>query len=430
MGSDAAPKSAIDRLLYAYFAFIGVLTLFNPNGHTPIPLVIAGCLALVLFLVLIREFRLTIRPALEDYLLVAYVVVSLVTFALHAEDNRLNILHVGAELAVLSLYYFAVKTGLYNSRYFLSPDRLVNALRVGALVITISGFVDYALLVSGVNMATFLKLSQANSVAGSGIFSRARSFLVEPTDYALCLNSLFPILLFHYAIAGRRKMVMGLAAMYFVALITTVSAAGIASLAAGCMITYLAAVALCDLRGRRVVLVPLLIILVGGLAVLAVQVIFGEYVTRILVKLSFSEESGSAVARIAAYRRGLEWFWKTPLSVLIGNGTGFISGEEIGSTTNWYFSILAEKGITGLLAITFLYLATLVRILRIRGAIKYGLLISFCATAIHYASQTGFYFPFLWLLLVLSQFFTDRGELVLHTAPLPGGSGEPSARSF
>ena len=38
-----------------------------------------------------------------------------------------------------------------------------------------------------------------------------------------------------------------------------------------------------------------------------------------------------------------------------------------------------------------------------KSTIKYGLMVSFIAVSLHYLTQTGFYYPFLWILLAMIQ---------------------------
>ena len=58
----------------------------------------------------------------------------------------------------------------------------------------------------GIDITRILPMNIANvSHHIGGSFPRARSFLVEPTDFALCLNTIFPIILFKAKEDGKKK---------------------------------------------------------------------------------------------------------------------------------------------------------------------------------------------------------------------------------
>ena len=111
-------------------------------------------------------------------------------------------------------------------------------------------------------------------------------------------------------------------------------------------------------------------------------------------------------------------FWENTINlfnnsskIFTGFGTGFTTLNQ--KTFNWYLTILIENGIFGFLIILSLIFYTFFKIYRINNSIKFAFYISFSSATLHLATQTGFYYPFLWILLVLVQLdwnFIDKNN--------------------
>lgn len=413
-------KCFTDYLLMLFLSFIGILTLFNYSGHTPIPLVISIVLCSFLFFNLMLLGRIKYKVVPEDLLLIFFLLVSALSVLLNFNRYQLNLNHLFSEFAVIFFYYFTIKLAFSNSKYFQSRNNFYGVILLGTLIVFLCGLADFFLLISGTNITDILPMSQANVSAHVGAwFPRARSFLPEPTDYALCLNALFPIIIFNAIENGNTKKIFFLSVLYFFALMTTISTSGIVSLLLALSIAFIYGVLKNEVKLRSL----LKYIVCYGLCFMIIFYIFQnelmEIFSTIIFKLTLSEESRSWISRLVAYERGIENLRMTLLSVLIGIGTGFFSGLGEGSTHSWWLTILVEKGLAGVAIMTFLIWFIYLRISRIKSKVKYGLLISLVSMIIHYTTQTGFYFPFFWFLMVCVQheYHMQLSKTPRHSSP-------------
>ena len=106
-------KYFTDSLLCMFLYLIGVLTLLNPTGHTPLPLIISMimCMFLILDLMLGRKMVYTIVA--EDIVLILFLFVSLLSVLYNLNTFHLNTNHILAEFSVLFFFYFIIKIALF-----------------------------------------------------------------------------------------------------------------------------------------------------------------------------------------------------------------------------------------------------------------------------------------------------------------------------
>lgn len=421
-------KEPTDLLLWMFFSLIGVLTLFNPKGHTPIPLLIAMGISLTLFVRFTLKPRVAVPVAAEDIFVILFLLLSSFSVAVNIHRYELNLNHLLGEFTIIGFYYFVLKFAIFNSRYFLKENNFYGAILTGAIILSASGVIDYFLLINGINIATILPMEEANRIAGAGIFTRARSFLPEPTEYALGLNALFPVVLVRVWERSNRIFLFALGILYLFSLVTTFSVGGIASVGISVAVTYLLYILISGEKASR----KLKILFAGGAVVivlyLCVEVVFRGFIAEALVpKITLSANMASSMNRLAAYERGIRQFNGELWPVLVGRGTGFFSELGEGSTHNWWLTIITEKGFLAFGSIFFMLYFAFARILRIRSRIKYGMLVSLLSMCLHYNVLTGFYYPFFWLLLVSVQYqyFRERRDEIFSVfresvSPVPG----------
>ncbi len=392
-----------DSLIYIFFAATSIWTLLNPSGVLPATLLVAILILLVLVLRGLYLSNIRFRIVSEDVLILLFLLVSMFSVLFNVNSYTLNINHLYAEVSVMLLYYFCIKTAISNSVLSQKPSKILNAVFVAAVTIAITGIVDFLLLTQGINIADILPMGQANVVAGTGIFSRARGFFVEPTDFALAMNAFFPLLLIHTFYNRNLRRFTWLSSIYVFCLIICRSAAGIFGLFLGILFAYSVAIFSREIRLFKAVKIGIVFIGLMLLSMSVVDVVFDGFSSQIIDKILFVEESASAVARVEAYSKVYSLLSLADERILFGYGTGFLSGDFGSTSHSWYLSVLVEKGIVGCMILFTLIVFVLLRLIRMKSKLKYGLLVSFVALNAHYATQTGFYFPFIWILLVFAQ---------------------------
>lgn len=393
----------INSLIYIFFIATSIWTLLNSSGVLPATLLVAILIFLMLVLRGLYISNLRFRIASEDVLILMFLLVSTFSVLFNVNSYTLNFNHLYAEVSVVLLYYFCIKTALINSVYKQMPAKILSAVFVAAVTIAITGIGDFLLLTQGINITDILPMGQANLVAGTGIFSRARGFFVEPTDYALAMNAFFPILLQYTFYSRKMTRFTWLSSIYVFCLIISRSAAGIFGLFLGILFAYIIAVFSRDIRLFKAVKLGLIFIGFLLLSMSVVDAVFEGFSSQLIAKIFFVEESASAVARVEAYSKVYSLLSSADERILFGYGTGFLSGDFGSTSHSWYLSVLVEKGIIGFAILCTLILNVFLRLIRMKSKLKYGLLVSFVALNAHYATQTGFYFPFFWILLVFAQ---------------------------
>jgi hypothetical protein len=389
--------------IFVFFFTLPFYTLFNPTGLAPLYLfaIILVASSLVCQMSSVKFKRVTVKLNFVDFFLFLFLLWSCLSVILNVSIYNLNLNHFAAELFVISFFYFILRVAIANSYLKSSPSDLFDIICISAIILFVSGFIDYVLLVQGINIADVLALEKANKVAGVGYSSRPRGFSVEPSDFGLALNALLPIAIFYLGVIRKFLWCACFIVLYLLLFYLVRSASAFFSLAVGLLLAL--GVALCDKYVSKKVLLAIVIqIFFFSVACGILVISFNpDYFQSILLKLTFSAESGSAVARLEAYSTAFHLIGDDIQSLVLGRGTGFVSGHIEKSTISWYLSLIIEKGVIGiLLVLTTMFLAFLYLIRR-RGVIKYGLIISLCSILVHLGSQTGFYFPFLWIALAL-----------------------------
>ena len=103
--------------------------------------------------------------------------------------------------------------------------------------------------------------------------------------------------------------------------------------------------------------------------------------------------------------------WKFSINYILtsnklsfGFGPGYESAGGLpgGSVLNWWINVLVEYGIIGLLILISSVFAAIYSIYINAGKYKFSLMTSLIVCVIYLSTHTGYYFPNLWIILVLS----------------------------
>jgi hypothetical protein len=422
----AGPYNRLVRaLLVLFFASIAFHTLLNPRGYLPASLMFALLISVALAARILRDRLIVPKFSALDCLMLCFVFMSTaLTLRGLALSIDLNVNHLFAHFAVVLLYYFTLRCAIANAAFGRSPVRVLTMVGVLFWTITATVVVDYSLLLKGINIANYLPMEQANLVAGTGIFSRPRGFFVEPTDLSLALNALGPLLMIYYYLSNRSRAAAMTLIAFLVMQTLASSAAGLASLALGLL--FAGADALLRWRPRFVLSKKALLSVFALLLALSIlAAVFSEYVGEnvrsMIAKIFFLEASGSAVNRMNSWRFTLSLFIDAD-NHWLGYGTGYMSANHE-SSLSWILSVLVENGIIGIMMLGLMFIFGVLYAARMNSAIRYGFYISLTAVLIHLMTNTGFYFPYLWLLLVLVQ--CDWSELGTQRPRMPVVQSEP-----
>ena len=391
------------QLLFKPVTFIGLFlllaTVWTPfNSGSILPLIFFQSFVLLFLLLLKGLSRQPIYLKKEpiDFLLIVFLIYSLLTSFMHSSSNSLNINHLIAEFSVIILYYFVPMLFVKNFASAITLNDLVKVMKLCCAMLFITGIADYVAAIGGVDLAKSLGF-EANSLAGSGFLVRSRGFFVEPTDFGLALNAFFPLTIALLASQKKDIKPFKYLFMYLFLMVLARSTAAIIGAVIGLIFSVIF-LRVRFLSGKR-------LMIAGGVFLILCLPLLGllaDILSVIIMKASFSGESRSSVGRLTSYLKYLGHFDFYSLKFLIGEGTGFVSGENLPSTLSWTLSIYVEKGVIGILLYFGISLFAFIRILKFSSHIvSVGLLISLIAVGVHLSTQTGFYLPFYWIVLFL-----------------------------
>ena len=312
-------------LIFVFFISLCNWTLFNPTGMFPSSLLVATFLMLTLFLKVSMRHELKFRATIEDLLMLLFLLVSFssIFISLIGHNYNLNLNHLYAEISVVILYYLCIKFALSN----VETSMVLKAVYISSVVIAMAGIIDYVLLTQGINIADILPMEQTNATSGAGIDSRARGLFVEPTDLAMAINAMFPVAIMYAFTMRNTKRLVFLILLYCFCLVISRSAAAIAGLVLGFSMAFFVGIIKRDINfitAIKYLLVPFVVL---TLFFTIVNIYYFDFISGILLKLSLSGDSASAVNRVNAALEMIELFMLPVANTFLGYGTGFLSGE-------------------------------------------------------------------------------------------------------
>lgn len=394
----------IKNLLFLlYFISLGFYTLYNPNGILPFCLIFSIIISINL---LSNKFSDIIIPSFSiiDLSLLIFLLTSLLSVLLNI-NTSLNYNHLFSHFIVIILYYFLIRIFLNTNKYLIINNLILTYAYYAFFTIFITVLLDQSLLVFNINIANYLPMETSNTLVGVGFFTRARGFFVEPTDLALGINSIGPLVIFHFS-NKRNNNFYFILFMYLFILLLTRSTAGFIELFFGLLICFLDLLSRLNKQSKIKLIISFKKIR-SIFAVLFLSLFF--YLLFLEPILTAYEEATKKLNISDSGRNDVRVeFWDNTFKLFIssnkfftGFGTGFTTLNQ--KTFNWYLTVLVENGILGLLSILFVIIFSFLKIYKIQNNIRYAFYISFSSVTLHLTTQTGFYYPFLWLILVMIQ---------------------------
>jgi hypothetical protein len=397
--------------LTLFFVGLAFITPFNESGWQPISLIISVILAIVSSLQLLFLNYRRSKFTLIDSLLLLFIINSFLSIVFNFNNlSNLNLNHLLAHCIVLFFYYYVPKFALNNCK----NQSLIKFINYSFVLIALTGIIDYILLVIGINWADYIP-SNAAPVDGFFIFQRGRGFFVEPTDFGMALNAFGPILLVWHYRKRNTKLFLFYFTLYLLSILICRSTSAISGLLVGIILSYVIYF-ISSLLKKNVsfsiysfknILFLLIIFFVF-------TILFGTYIydvySEFVYKISF-ENVSSSQSRLNSWVSIYEQYLLKG-NYFFGNGTGYTTGSQgDGGSLNWYLTVLFENGISGIIILLLIFIIVIITLIKKNSFVKYGFLISFFSIVIHLFTQTGFYFPYLWLHLVLPQLNWDIYDL-------------------
>lgn len=396
------------KIISIYLFFLGWTAAFALPS-LPIPRIISIVMLLISILIIFKTMKLKglSKPLITLlYLFLLTLVIAYVYQMINMGSSFTGFGHTFLLIGTVLLHLVAVLMLIASTRY--PTEKIYKYLSWGVVfvsLITIAEFISRNFL----NMEfDFLRISRENpntyAIAGERFF-RARGTVVESGHLSMYLLMFAPFVYYYQMIINKskRKTFFSLSSVGL-AVIFTFSAAGFAEIAIITLALFGMAMVKLFRKGFKlskiILFYPVLITAVGY--ILYYFFYAGgnlSLLAGVIDKISFANYSaGDDSSRLSRWQRAWELFQESPI---IGHGSGITSIIYDTGSTNIYLEILTGSGLIGLglfLAILFYHLNL---ILKLKGQIKYIYLISFTTMFIHYMAISDYWYPWMWMLLVM-----------------------------
>ena len=418
-------------ILLFFFISLFFYTPFNYSGLTPVCLIISVILFLTLFLKNIKIPKLN----LVDIGLISFLIYLPINAVINIDQIFLNYNHLFAYYAVIILYYFTLRFWIFN---FIGNNfnLTIKYLSIGFVLICLSGILDYVLMQNWIFLHDYFPMPESNTrISGivnskdnweKTIWSRARGFYTEPTLLAFAIASLGPIVLQYNLKYKSSNTFIFILLLFIISLILSRSVTAFVAIGCALLITSLLSFDLIKIKSKIkplsfILVISILLLIIILAAFLGLYNANGEgYLSNIYNYLYHYQDvtsrklfglfiEGNPTTLNSSIERSERWVFTISYilnsnNMLFGFGPGYESagGLQGGSTLNWWLNIILDYGFIGFAIILFSILGAFYNIFINHSEMKYSLLMSLIISVIYLITQTGFYFPNLWIILVLS----------------------------
>ena len=336
----------------------------------------------------------------EDYFLIIVFVLQLFLSAFNLNTNSLNYF-------LASFYTFFFVYILLKS-LIISNIKLENFLKYNfyaVLFVSVFGKLEFF---SRVFFDIYIQSNIPRSMEANAEFNlidailiRTYAFSEEPTYLAWYLNTL-GLIAIHYLIKFKKNIIF--VVPIFIAYLTTFSAAGFALIFLSFFLYYVLNFKVINLIKMTFLVFSILLIfsLITGFdnLIIILEPLYNK------ISLSQNQSGDRFPEWVDAYNLFLE-------NPITGKGIGFYSSNDLFSPMNYFLFVLVESGIFVLLFLMIFYAIKLIKIFKSDLPNKKILFIAVLSGVLHLLTQSLFYHPCLWILLI----FTDYSLLELNKTP-------------
>ena len=391
-------------------------TFINPGGILPFSLIFITLIFFIKFYksLLFIDFKIP-KPNKIDLLFLLFFFNSLFSVILNY-SRGLNFNHVISHFIVFFLYYFLVRIILLdNKSFFLNNDLIFKLLSNIFYLIIFSVITDLFFHYIGINLADYLPLYSRNTVFGKGFTTRARGFFVEPTDLALALNIFTPLLIAFNFENNNFKSIKKISFLYLLILVLSRSTSGIVQFVIGfsmIIFIYLLKKKYTRFVSKNIfsnIFKSTLIVTFTGIIALSSLITSISETSRKLEFLNSTSDSASGDVRVIYWIDSFNMFLNSD-SKFLGLGTGFTTLNQ--KTFNWFLTVLLENGILGLILILLVFFFSIKSAFKMKGVYSYAFLFIYLSIFMHLMSNTGFYYPYIWLFFSLNMLILSKFEKI------------------
>ncbi|MBX9993187.1 O-antigen ligase family protein [Priestia aryabhattai] len=401
------------RIVVKYFLItLGMVSAFSLHAWLPIPLFL-GIVGLLLLLVIGIKKNYKIIFNKEDLFLVLLLLFVFTSLTLN-DISRTNINHAMAFFMVLFVYYFGVRSLIFNLK--LEMKFINKAIFIGVIISSLYAIFEFSTKnyipsLSFVNEYIYRPAVQDYTPLYNGSIIRARSFTEESGVFALYLNAFAPVGLLY--VKERYKTLK----FYFLVFLVAISY--LFSFSAGGIGFLLSSIFLCGLlwlvNNAKNLRVNIKKASIFFYVTLVFIIIISMYINQIisflyplLDKITLENDSG----RFARWQMALSLFkdanW---FQYFIGVGPGQVSEVFGTGTTSFYIDRLVENGVFGLACFLAFISMIYMKLNKLQTNRKYVYFISLTSVLLHYFIISNYWFPFLWIIIIIIQLESWKGKV-------------------
>lgn len=399
------------QLLNFYIIFSTFMTWLAITGWLRFPvmlLLISFAITLPLLIYNLIKRPLEIIISQEDWLLIAFLPIALVSFFFGSQSSRSfnHLMSFGFVFIIYNIFYkYAIRLNKFSIKHIFKIITIA-AVFANSIVIIEWIFVNifdivirnYFLFDEKTSNMVYYKQSFFRSVPGT---------CEEPSLMAFNMNIIFPLGLY-YIHNELPKFKIAYILLYVVALVFTASSGGVGFIILAYIISEL-------LDARAITIVRLIATIIGAIIVSYVIYFFlpegmqhslDKLLENIIGKVTFN--AASANMRTTAWKFAIRDWLQTPW---IGKGPGYGNEGYFGfGYQSGFLKILAEIGIFAFIFFSAFLYVIFKKIIAIRKPIRQYLLVSFFTGVPYLLIADGYYHICLWLLITLVQLIHFQSE--------------------
>lgn len=375
--------------LFLFIILFPFTSWFALNDLLRLPVLLAVLISISLFIQIVKKrnhLKFLFKINGTEFLFLVFIVVSLVSYINNYSRSNLN--YLIAFIFIFFCYLYVLRRLLIIND--VKREYIVKAFYASTFVLLSVIYIEFIFLnLFGFSIRPLFMISEEAYnmifyVRGNGLFLSGGGGAEEPGAMAAFLNVVAPIGVY-YSIEIKKS--YKLLFFYLVALIMLFSTAGLITLLISTIFLIL------YLRSWKLLVASFVIVLCTVFIIFQTNLISG-LIDRILL----DPEAVSSFHRVTAWDLAITNFVEAPI---LGNGPGYATKAYEMGYMSVYLTVLSDIGVIAFIVFSSIVILTFRKIFKIKGALKYYLLISFSTVCIHYSIMSNFYHAHFWLMIVV-----------------------------
>lgn len=403
-------------LIYFYVFFISFTGAFALGEWAKLHVVLVSIIIPLSFVYISKKKTINIKCYKPEDLFIILMFIGLSLSSL-ISPNQKSFNYLLAYFFIFGASYLILKGVICN---YCNYRKLLNVNTLSVIFVSSFAIIDFiGFYYFNFDIQSIIPRSRDASATYLGIFRRSYGFATEPTILALYFNTLGILAVWnlwkYMKCCNVAKFLFTL--IFIGAWMSTFSAAGVASLLAGFLISFSSLwlrVQKVHIYKRHLMLLILAMLILSTFS-FSFRGEIKSFTAPIIRKITL--QKGASV-RMEQWRRGLSDIIENPV---FGYGPGNTSVSGSVSNINWYIFLTVEGGLVSSLPIILFLIFSYIRIASSKVTGKIWFMTGFIAGSIHFMAISTFFHPFLWFFLIIfflckQSSLTDRNGIIISSS--------------